>query len=248
VVRGGNKRGYKASNWPLLVLLNIAYYGSMIIKAEHAQKVSDYPELVAAIERYKLPSKKKRGRPKKAETTMPSDLKIAMPSLLLNPNCDLGLFWDVFHEVEHYSESLPSRFNEWQQALNRIKHAAKQERDAAIKQANQQYENTLTQEVRPLESELNQMQHLTDAVLDRLPKEQLAEFFRKVAKRKSKGGHWRKKLQQQMPPQYQKFSFYGALSQWIKDKFGKDMKHDAIRKAIQSESELLRQGRSGVNV
>jgi hypothetical protein len=222
------------------VWLNIAYYGSMIIKSEHAQKVSDYPELVAAIERYKLPSKKKRGRPKKAKTTMPSDLKIAMPSLLLNPNCDLGLFWDVLHEVEHHSGSLPSRFNEWEQAVNRIKHAAKQERDSAFKLAKLQYEKTLAQEIQPLESELNQMKHLANAAVNRLPKEQLSEFFRKVAKRKAKGGHWRKKMQQQMPLQYQKFSFYGALSQWIKDKFGKDMKPDAIRKAIQSESELLR--------
>jgi hypothetical protein len=237
-----NKRGQEASNSPLLVWLNIAYYGSMIIKSEHAQKVSDYPELVAAIERYKLLGKKKRGRPKKAKTTMPSDLKIAMPSLLLNPNCDLGLFWDFFHEAAagEYRGRLPSRFNEWQQEIDQSKRAAEQERDAVIKLANQQYENTLAQEVQPAQARLVQMKHLADAVVDRLPREQLAEFFRKAAKQKAKGGHWRKKLQQQMLPQYQKFSFYGALSQRIKDKFGKDMKPEDIRKAIQREFELLR--------
>jgi hypothetical protein len=159
-------------------------------------KVSDYPALAATLERYKTLDKKKRGRPKKVSTALKADLKVAMPSLLLNPNCDLGLFWDVFHEAaaEEYRASLPSRFNEWQQAVDRIERAAEQKRNATIKLANQQYENTLAQEVQPAQAELDQMKHLADAVDNMLPKEKLAEFFRQVAKQKAKGGHWRKKL------------------------------------------------------
>ena len=72
-----------------------------------------------------------------------------------------------------------------------------------------------------------------------LTKEKLAEFFRQVAMQKAKGGHWRKKLQLKMGPQYQKLSFYGALSQWVQDRYGMDKKPDAIRKAIDREYELL---------
>ena len=213
----------------------------MVIIDGSPSKVSDYPVLAATLERYKTLGKKKRGRPKKVSTALKPNLKVAMPSLLLNPNCDLGLFWDVFHEAasEEYRGSLPSRFNEWQQTVDRIERAAEEERDLAIKLANQQYENTLAQEVQPAQAELDQMKHLADAVDNMLPKEKLAEFFRQVAKQKAKGGHWRKKLQLRMGPQYKDWSFYGALSQWIKDRYGMDKKPDAIRKAIDREYELL---------
>ena len=155
-----------------------------------------------------------------------------MPSLLLNENCDLDLFWDVFYTAAWgYRTSQQSQFNEWQQEIDQIKRAAEQ-----------QYENTLAQEVRPLEAQLDQMKHLANAVVDMLPKKKLAEFFRQVAKQKAKGGHWRKEVQLQlkMGCEYKhQGGFYGALSQWLKDKYGMDKKPDAIRKAIDREYKLL---------
>ena len=90
----------------------------MVIIDGSPSKVSDYPALTATLERYKTLDKKKRGRPKKVSTALKPDLKVAMPSLLLDQNCDLGLFWDVFHEAaaEEYRGRLPLRFNEWRPA------------------------------------------------------------------------------------------------------------------------------------
>jgi hypothetical protein len=91
----------------------------MVIKDVSASKSSASPELIATIERYKTLGdkpldKKKRGRPPKVSTELHPNLRVAMPSLLLNPHIDKDLFWDVFYAAASKKgrEDLPSRFNE----------------------------------------------------------------------------------------------------------------------------------------